>query len=237
MLSYTAVHCDNCGSPLDVPQSSSFVSCQHCGSGLAIHRTDTVVYTEQIEKLSRQTKQVENDVTQLQRRLDLEKVDREWDTERRRLGRFLGDPGVPEDPASDPDVTAIVVFCGCVFCLGIFLFCVGRTGLDVLGALAFISVSVFVIVSSMGVAHNYRRARDSYLQRRANLLGQDSSAEHSNTDATPSSLSENPAAGDDPSGVAWHKGTKGTPTFGNCRSANRGLSVVNSTTHPVYRSR
>ena len=201
MLCCTAVHCDNCGSPLDVPPSASFVSCRYCGSGLAIQRTDTGVYTEQSEKLSCETEQSENDATQVQRRPDLEKLDREWNTKRQ---SFQVDFVDSKNPASDATATDYVGAGGAAGALAIMFFLAAAGAAESSAAMVgiflgfFLSLFCFAILwQGFAAVDSYHNARDSYLKRRAHLLNQDASVEHPNAYATPPPLSVNSATRND----------------------------------------
>jgi DNA-directed RNA polymerase subunit RPC12/RpoP len=50
-----SVRCNHCGAPLDVGMQTHFVTCQFCNSQLEIKRTDSSVFTEEVERIARNT--------------------------------------------------------------------------------------------------------------------------------------------------------------------------------------
>ena len=78
-----SVACNNCGAPLEVSPGTNFVTCQHCGSSLAVRRTGSSLYTELLEKLDRRTEGMSDQLAEIAYRAELERIDREWDEERR----------------------------------------------------------------------------------------------------------------------------------------------------------
>lgn len=74
--------CNNCGAPIDVPLTSSFVSCVFCSSRLAVKRTPTVHYTEVIERINQldaRTGNVEAEVRRMRLEKLIEELDNEWE--------------------------------------------------------------------------------------------------------------------------------------------------------------
>ena len=80
-VSSSAVVCDHCGAPLDVPPGVNFAVCAHCGSRLRIERSATAAWTELAETAGR----IEKTVDRLDRRAALADLDREWDRTRQEL--------------------------------------------------------------------------------------------------------------------------------------------------------
>jgi hypothetical protein len=78
----TSVNCNNCGAPLKVGPGISVVTCKHCASRLAVKRTESVAYTEMMEKIDRMTGKVAEQIDELARQNELAKIDREWEQER-----------------------------------------------------------------------------------------------------------------------------------------------------------
>ena len=80
-VSSSAVVCDHCGAPLDVPPGTNFAVCAHCGSRLRIKRSASAAWTELADVAGR----IEKTVDRLDRRAALADLDREWDRTRGEL--------------------------------------------------------------------------------------------------------------------------------------------------------
>jgi len=169
MVKYRSIHCDNCGGPLDVPDSARLVTCQHCGSGLTVHREETVVYTATIQQLSRQTSEVRDTVKRLHCRLDTERLDRVWEVERHRL---MHTP--PKDPLGTPGragyIAAAPVF-GVLTWMGMAT--LGQHGdrsLVLIFCVLFSLMAVALVLVTGSMQHeDYCRALESHKRRRAGI--------------------------------------------------------------------
>ena len=93
-VSSSAVVCDHCGAPLDVPPGVSFAVCAHCGSRLRVKRSASAAWTELAETAGR----IEKTVDRLDRRTALADLDREWDRTRQSL-LVRGKDGATSEPA------------------------------------------------------------------------------------------------------------------------------------------
>lgn len=73
-----ALSCNNCGAPLDVPESSNYITCSHCGSRLIVRRTDSAAYTEVLNRIDERTERMSGDLAVIRLHNELERLDREW---------------------------------------------------------------------------------------------------------------------------------------------------------------
>ena len=60
-----SLNCNNCGAPIEVPGGANFVTCVHCNTQLAIKRTESVAYTETLQRIDRHTEQLADQVAVL----------------------------------------------------------------------------------------------------------------------------------------------------------------------------
>jgi hypothetical protein len=79
------IACNNCGAPLNVPPTANFATCAHCNSQLVIRRNDTARFTETLDRIEDYTERIAEDVEHIRLQNDLERLDREWQRERRRF--------------------------------------------------------------------------------------------------------------------------------------------------------
>ena len=80
-----SVSCNHCGAPLEVPKKARFVTCKYCSSRLAIKATESATYTEVLEAIGERTEKIAQDVETIKLQNRLERLDREWQTDRRRF--------------------------------------------------------------------------------------------------------------------------------------------------------
>lgn len=74
--------CNNCGAPLQVPESANYVTCNHCETQLVIHRTKDVTFTDKLDQLARTTDKLTEDVSRLVQQNKLDQLERQWAAER-----------------------------------------------------------------------------------------------------------------------------------------------------------
>lgn len=78
-MSSTALLCNHCGAPLDVPDAARYATCGHCGSRLAIQRNRSAAWTEVAGQIAEDTGQINEGVALLTLQAELERLDREWE--------------------------------------------------------------------------------------------------------------------------------------------------------------
>ncbi|HKP51145.1 MAG TPA: hypothetical protein VJ183_00690 [Chloroflexia bacterium] len=93
-----SLSCNNCGAPVDVPQSANFITCAHCGSRLAVKRTETAHYTEVLDRLQAHAHKVDRDLQYLRLQNDLMLLDQAWEEERKQY-MVSTKYGVHEEPS------------------------------------------------------------------------------------------------------------------------------------------
>ena len=113
-----SVNCNECGAPLDVPQSIRFVTCSYCMSKLEIHRNETSIYTEQIDRIDQNTQKMSSDLDVIRFQNELERLDREWMLERELyLIKDKNGSHVPNKSGSHLMPGIFVAIFGCIWIL------------------------------------------------------------------------------------------------------------------------
>ena len=77
------VSCNSCGGPLDITAGTNYVTCGHCGSRLAVKRTASSAFTESLGEIAENTAAMTDHLANLNYHAELERIDREWEQERR----------------------------------------------------------------------------------------------------------------------------------------------------------
>ncbi len=169
MSEYTSIHCDNCGGPLNVAGTSAgtsdCVTCPHCASSLTVRRTANAICTRKIDEVSGQVQRAESAVSQLQRRLDVDRLDRDWEvTCRRWWGYWKPADGLAE---RGPMLYAVIVMAIGLACICAVLS--GSVGVA-FGIGLFCLTTVLILVPGMTLHAGYRAALDTYVRRRKKLM-------------------------------------------------------------------
>jgi hypothetical protein len=72
-----SVSCNSCGAPLRVGTQVRFVTCQFCNTQLEIKRSDSSIFTEQIDRIADNTAQMAQDLEAIKLQNEIEMLDRE----------------------------------------------------------------------------------------------------------------------------------------------------------------
>jgi hypothetical protein len=168
----TSVTCNHCGAPLQVPDSTRFVTCSHCGSQLEIHRSGNVVYTEVLERIEQRTERIAEDVSEIRRQNEVERLDREWQMRRDTL--LVRDKN---GNVSEPSGAGSMIGAGFAAIFGIIWTIVatsaGAPWFFALFGIGFVIAAVVGGFASIGKAATYRDEYQSYLRKRDGLMGID----------------------------------------------------------------
>ncbi len=164
-----AVSCNNCGAPLEVGEVTKYATCGFCGSQLEILRSGTAVYSQVLEKISRRTAEIADDVEVIRLQNELERLDREWLLEREQH-MMRGKHGRTYRPSRAGGVVGAIVMGG----FGIFW-----TSMAIsmeapfffpLFGLVFIGMAVAIGISTVSKADSYARGEEAYHSRRHSIL-------------------------------------------------------------------
>ena len=72
-----SVRCNHCGAPLQVSDTTRFVTCQFCQSSLEVKRTDSSIFTEEVAKIAENTGKMAESLEVLTLQNEIERLDRE----------------------------------------------------------------------------------------------------------------------------------------------------------------
>ena len=103
-----SLSCNNCGAPVDVPQSANFITCAHCGSRLAVKRTETAHYTEVLDRLQAHAYKVDRDLQYLRTQNELLLLDQAWEEERKQY-MVSTTGGAPVEPSLEVVILGVIV--------------------------------------------------------------------------------------------------------------------------------
>ena len=75
--------CNNCGGPLEVPDTVNYVTCTHCSTRLVIKRSRSAAFTEQLDAIEAQQDVVLEKLSHLEKENQLARIDRNWERDKR----------------------------------------------------------------------------------------------------------------------------------------------------------
>jgi DNA-directed RNA polymerase subunit RPC12/RpoP len=164
-----ALSCNKCGAPLQVSETTNYVTCSHCGSRLVVRRNEAAVYTEILSEIKQDTgailnhtntlleqnRQMASQLTRMRLQGELEKLDQEWaSTEKAYFASFHeGTKRIPSKQQAKGRVTLSVV----VSLLGAFFTLVGVINM-LMPRPSGVSLVLGVLILIYGFA-SYRRAK------------------------------------------------------------------------------
>ena len=154
--------CNNCGGPLEVPESANYVACNHCGARLVVKRTASTTYTEQLEKIESKQEEMLEKLQRLERANRIASIDRAW--ERQKQGFMVKDKyGNLHEPSE----------LGVIAMLAVAVFGVGFIVVAGLESLPFAGFGLLIVGLGLGGAYymhlrtkEFRAARRRYRRRR-----------------------------------------------------------------------
>ncbi len=167
-----SVRCNHCGAPLDVGTQTRFVTCQFCNSQLEIKRTDSSVFTEEVERIARNTDKMAENLEVIKLQNEIERLDREWNTQQVETA--------PSNKRGGPQTTGGAIF-GLAFAVFFALVCfgmasfVGAAGAPGIVSLVPVGMGIFALVAavmSLIKTSSLDQSRTDYQQKRNELLNQ-----------------------------------------------------------------
>ena len=168
-----SVSCNHCGAPLEVAESTRFVTCRHCGSRLKIEHGQGAAYTEVLEELQATQREMADDIETLRLQNELERVDREWSDEQRSF-ETTDKHGRRSLPTEGNTALAVIA---ALFGIGFVIFWISvASSMDAPGifpvfGLVMLGALVFGVVRSFQQADRYKAAEKRYRARRRKVLG------------------------------------------------------------------
>lgn len=73
------VTCGGCGAPLSIPGNVEYVACRFCQAQLHVQRNQSVVFTEVLQSLQKQTERLAETTEVLRLQNEIALLDREWE--------------------------------------------------------------------------------------------------------------------------------------------------------------
>ena len=153
------ISCNSCGAPLSASAKTQFITCQFCDARLRVVYEDSSVWTVVIEG-------VQEDVRELQTRLELLEIDQRWENEREQHMLPVKGGGAKVPNSTDPLVFTI----GALLLLGagIFGLSSGSPELRVFAFGAALLVGFFAALYRSKL-DRYQSALSRYLSRRRSV--------------------------------------------------------------------
>jgi DNA-directed RNA polymerase subunit RPC12/RpoP len=165
-----SVRCNHCGAPLDVGMQTRFVTCQFCNSQLEIKRTDSSVFTEEVERIARNTDKMANSLEVIKLQNEIEQLDREWSAKQAEAA--------PSGKRGGPQTTGGAVF-GLVFAVFFAIVCfsmagaAGSHGAPSIFSMVPVGMGIFALVAAimnLAKSSSLDQSRGAYQQRRGELM-------------------------------------------------------------------
>ena len=107
-MKVTKVCCQGCGADLEIDESIRFVTCNYCGARLEVVHDATVTHTKQLANIERATERMASDIRVIELQNDLERLDREWNSQRNGL-LVRGENGSLSEPSPVGSIVGGVV--------------------------------------------------------------------------------------------------------------------------------
>lgn len=168
-MKVTKVCCQGCGADLQIDESIRYVTCNYCHCRLEVVHDATVTHTRQLDKIERTTEQVANNLKVIELQNDLERLDREWESQRGNL-LVRGKNGHVSEPSSVGSMIGGMI----AIVFGIFWISmassIGASGFFPLFGLVFIGFAVFSMITGTSKAGTYKSRQSEYEQRRQALI-------------------------------------------------------------------
>ncbi len=168
-MSTIALSCNHCGAPLEIPHEMRFLTCSHCGSRLGVKHSGSAVYTSVLERIEKQTEEIAGRVQTLELQNELERLDREWEMERRNF-MTVDKHGRESEPSAIAGLVsglAIIGF-GLIWIVGIASN--GGNGIVAIIGVALIALGIFLMFSTYKESNLYAQCRTRYEERRNGLV-------------------------------------------------------------------
>ena len=161
-----SINCNQCGAPLEVPESANYVKCNHCQAQLTVKRTASATFTEHLDQLDRKTDAMRDQLQRLVYENRLASIDRSWEREKQQY-MIRSKNGQLHEPSEAKAILVSVVLgvIGAVITIG----GLSQGGPGAMFGLLFIGIAIVGGIYHFTKASNYRAARRRYRMRRRNV--------------------------------------------------------------------
>lgn len=155
MTKLDKLSCQSCGAPLQVPESSRFVTCNHCSTRLAVRRTETATFTEMLESLEAGQVELRDRLQRVELESRLAQLERDWDQVREKL---IGAGGEP------PTVMSLVLPAVCGVGVAVMMIAFGEIATGIVAGAVGLGVSVWTYWTMKNYDDAFGRYRKSRLK-------------------------------------------------------------------------
>lgn len=162
-----SVRCNRCGAPLQVADSTRFVTCQFCQSSLEVKRTESSIFTEEVAKIAENTGKMAESLEVITIQNEIERLDREMGVEHFASAKKSG---------SGPAGKAVGALFGVFFTVVCILMSTGFSkagaGIFTIVPLGMACFGVVITLTSLRAGINEETSRAAYKTRREALTRQ-----------------------------------------------------------------
>lgn len=81
-MSVLSVSCNHCGAPLQIDESTRYLTCRFCSSQLEVQHSESAIYTKVLEAIDERTTAMSKELNTIRWQNDLAQLDRDWERER-----------------------------------------------------------------------------------------------------------------------------------------------------------
>ena len=173
-MEMVSVRCNHCGAPLEVGETTRFVTCQFCDSQLEVKHTESSVFTEEISRIARTTEKMSGKLDVISLQNEIEQLDREWEAQQPQINS----QGRSRSPQSGFGAVVGMLF-SVVFALVCFRMAgtMGSVGAPAIVPLIPVGMGIFALVAgAMSMVQwtnrqeklaGYQRQRDELIRKLA----------------------------------------------------------------------
>ena len=168
-MKITKVCCQGCGADLEVDESIRYVTCNYCHARLEVVHDASVTHTRQLADIARNTGEMADRIKLLELQNDLERLDREWTSQRETLmvRNKEGHSSVPSSAGSIIGGIFVVAF-GLIWIM--FTMSMGAPGFFPLFGLFFVGFAIFSMVNGANKASTYQNLQAEHGTKRKALV-------------------------------------------------------------------
>jgi hypothetical protein len=164
-----SLNCNQCGAPLEVPETIQFVTCVYCSARLSIQRSGSVIYSEALDKIEKRTERISEDLETIKLQNELESLDRQWMLDRDRY-QVKGQDGHFSVPGRAGIIVGMVLAAGFGVFWTVTAVSMGAPGHFPLFGIVFVIMAIVGGIAGLNKAESYQRNRKSYEGQRKLLL-------------------------------------------------------------------
>lgn len=170
-MKLVSVDCNHCGAPLEVGETTRFVTCGYCSKRLAVQRTDSAIYTEVLDEIRQTTNQLADDMEVIKMQNQIEQLDREWAMERE--GYMVRNKhGVKEPPVTGIGavIAVLITLVAIVFMGQLFMEVAGGSSMEALVILGMAGFGILTVATAVRKGQRFQQGKQRYQTHRQRML-------------------------------------------------------------------